>query len=70
MRIMLKENLIQISHHIKDETLNSDEDKSSELIIEDAEKLLFDLAERGSFSQSFMKFNLALINQLIWLNKQ
>ena len=23
-------------------------------------KLLFDLAERGSFSQSFMKFNLAL----------
>ena len=51
---------MQISHHIKDDTLNSDEDKSSELIIEDAEKLLFDLAERGTFSQSFMKFNLAL----------
>ena len=30
------------------------------MIIEDAEKYLFDLAERGSFSQSFMKFNLAL----------
>ena len=56
----VKRELIQISHHIKDDTLNSDEDKSSDLIIEDAEKLLFDLAERGSFSQSFMKFNLAL----------
>ena len=56
----VKRELIQISHHIKDDTLNSEEDKSSDLIIEDAEKLLFDLAERGSFSQSFMKFNLAL----------
>ncbi len=56
----VKRELIQISHNIKDETLNSEDDKSSDLIIEDAEKLLFDLAERGSFSQSFMKFNLAL----------
>ncbi len=56
----VKRELIKISHFIKDDTLNIDEDKSSELIIEDAEKLLFDLAERGSFSQSFMKFNLAL----------
>ena len=53
----VKRELIQISHHIKDDTLNSEEDKTSDLIIEDAEKLLFDLAERGSFSQSFMKFN-------------
>ena len=56
----VKRELIQISHSIKDDTLNSDDDKSSDLIIENAEKLLFDLAERGSFSQSFMKFNLAL----------
>ncbi len=56
----VKRELVQISHHIKDDTLNSEEDKSSDLIIEDAEKLLFDLAERGTFSQSFMKFNLAL----------
>ena len=55
----VKRELIQISHHIKDDTLNSEEDKSSDLIIEDAEKLLFDLAERGSFSQSFMKFNIS-----------
>ena len=56
----VKRELIKISQHIKDDTLNVEEDKTSEIIIEDAEKLLFDLAERGSFSQSFMKFNLAL----------
>ena len=56
----VKRELIKISQHIKDDTLNIEEDKTSEIIIEDAEKLLFDLAERGSFSQSFMKFNLAL----------
>ncbi len=56
----VKRELIQISNQIKDDSINSEDDKSSDLIIEDAEKLLFDLAERGSFSQSFVKFNLAL----------
>ena len=56
----VKRELIQISHQIKDDSINAEDDKSSDLIIEDAEKLLFDLAERGSFSQSFIKFNLAL----------
>ena len=56
----VKRELIKISNYIKDDTLNTEDDKTSDLIIEDAEKLLFDLAERGSFSQSFMKFNLAL----------
>ena len=56
----VKRELIKISDHIKDDSLNNSEDKSSEFIIEDAEKLLFDLAERGTFSQSFMKFNIAL----------
>jgi replicative DNA helicase len=56
----VRRELVKISQYIKDDTLNIDDDKSSDLIIEDAEKLLFDLAERGSFSQSFMKFNLAL----------
>ena len=56
----VKRELIQISQQIKEDSINTDDDKSSDLIIEDAEKLLFDLAERGSFSQSFMKFNLAL----------
>ena len=39
-----------------DETL----DKTGEIIIQDTEKLLFDLAERGTFNQSFLKFNQAL----------
>ena len=56
----VKRELLKISTEIKDETLDNDEEKSTELIIENAEKLLFDLAERGTFSQSFMKFNLAL----------
>ena len=46
---MLKEKLIKISQHIKDDTLNVEEDKTSEIIIEDAEKLLFDLAEEDPF---------------------
>ena len=56
----VKRELIQISHQIKYDSVSTEDDKSSDLIIEDAEKSLFDLAERGSFSQSFMKFNLAL----------
>ena len=61
----VKRELIQISHNIKDDSLNSQDDKSSDLIIEDAEKSLFDLAERGTFSQSFIKFNLALDQSII-----
>ncbi len=61
----VKRELVQISHNIKDDSLNSQDDKSSDLIIEDAEKSLFDLAERGSFSQSFIKFNLALDQSII-----
>ena len=35
-------------------------EKTGENIIEGAEKSLFDLAERGNFSQTFLKFNQAL----------
>ncbi len=56
----VKRELIQISHQIKDDSVNTEDDKSSDLIIEDAEKSLFDLAERGSYSQSIIKFNIAL----------
>ena len=35
-------------------------EKTGENIIQDTEKLLFDLAERGTFNQSFLKFNQAL----------
>ena len=54
----LRRELILISDNLS-ETLNSKE-QTAENIIESTEKSLFDLAERGSFSQSFLKFNQAL----------
>ena len=55
----LRRELILISDNLSSETLNA-KDQSAENIIEGTEKSLFDLAERGSFSQSFLKFNQAL----------
>ena len=48
----LRRELILISDNLSSETLNT-KDQSAEKIIEGTEKSLFDLAERGSFSQSF-----------------
>ena len=55
----LRRELILISDNLSSETLSAKE-QSAEKIIESTEKSLFDLAERGSFSQSFLKFNQAL----------
>ena len=55
----LRRELVLISDNLSSETLNSKE-QTAEKIIESTEKSLFDLAERGSFSQSFLKFNQAL----------
>ena len=55
----LRRELVMISDNLSSETLNS-KNQSAEKIIESTEKSLFDLAERGSFSQSFLKFNQAL----------
>ena len=55
----LRRELILISDQLSSETLNTKE-QSAENIIESTEKSLFDLAERGSFTQSFLKFNQAL----------
>ena len=55
----LRRELVLISDNLSSETLNTKE-QSAEKIIESTEKSLFDLAERGSFSQSFLKFNKAL----------
>ena len=56
----VKRELISISNEITMSSTSDDINKSAEDIIEDAEKYLFDLAERGSFSQSFIKFNIAV----------
>ena len=55
----LRRELVLISDNLSSETLDAKE-QTAEKIIENTEKSLFDLAERGSFSQSFLKFNQAL----------
>ena len=57
----LRRELVQISNQLSTDTLNASyQEQNAENIIESTEKSLFDLAERGSFSQSFLKFNQAL----------
>ena len=57
----LRRELVQISDNLSHDTLNANsQEQNAENIIENTEKSLFDLAERGSFSQSFLKFNQAL----------
>ena len=57
----LRRELVQISDKLSSDTLNANsQEQNAENIIESTEKSLFDLAERGSSSQSFLKFNEAL----------
>ena len=50
----LRRELVLISNRLSSDTINaSSQEQNAENIIEDTEKSLFDLAERGSFSQSF-----------------
>jgi replicative DNA helicase len=57
----LRRELVQISDKLSSDTINANtQEQNAENIIESTEKSLFDLAERGSFSQSFLKFNEAL----------
>ena len=50
----LRRELVMISEKLSSDTLNANlEEQNAENIIETTEKSLFDLAERGSFSQSF-----------------
>ena len=58
--MFVKRELIFISDGISDQAKNEQTEKTGENIIEDAEKSLFDLAERGNFSQTFLKFNQAV----------
>ena len=57
----LRRELVQISDKLSSDNINANtQEQNAENIIESTEKSLFDLAERGSFSQSFLKFNQAL----------
>jgi len=57
----VRRELIKISEIVLNEASNANEISSSgEEIIQNAEKSLFDLAERGHFNRSFLKFESAL----------
>ena len=55
----VRRELVKISETVLNETSN-DEITSGEEIIQNTEKSLFDLAERGHFNRSFLKFDNAL----------
>ena len=56
----VRRELVQISQTLSDESMDDTTEKSGEIIIQDTEKSLFDLAERGTFNQSFSQFGKAL----------
>ena len=56
----VRRELIKISENLLNDSSNKDTILSGEKIIEGAEKSLFDLAERGHFNRSFLKFENAL----------
>ena len=58
--LFVKRELIKISENIIDSAKISEIDNNGKKIIEDSEKALFDLAEKGSFSTSLVKFDEAL----------
>ena len=56
----VKRELFKISEYLLEDAIDEKLEKSGEDIIQDTEKMLFDLAERGTFNQSFLKFDQAL----------
>ena len=56
----VKRELVKISENLSEESMDESLEKSGEDIIQNTEKLLFDLAERGAFSQSYSEFGKAL----------
>jgi len=58
--LFVKRELIKISENIIDTAKLNDLDNDGQSIIENFEKSLFDLAEKGSFSSSLVKFDEAM----------
>ena len=58
--LFVKRELIKISENIIEDSKNGSIDHDGKQIIESFEKKLFDLAEKGSFSSSIVKFDEAL----------
>ena len=62
--LKIRRNLIDISRETLDESLNKSSEISAEQIIEQAEKKLFDIAERGKFNKSYVEFKDALVQTI------
>ena len=58
--LFVKRELIKISGEVIDQAKLNDLENDGQKIIENYEKLLFDLAEKGSFSSSLVKFDEAM----------
>ena len=59
--MFLRRELMQISNQLSHDTINANsQEQNAETIIENTEKSLYQLAERGSFSQSFIQFKKAV----------
>ena len=58
--LKIRRNLIDISRETLDESLNKNSEINAEQIIENAEKKLFDIAERGKFNKTYIAFKEAL----------
>src|SRR5690606_10978377 len=59
-----RRNIIIISEEMNDRAYNSDVETSAQKQIEEAEKSLFDLAEKGRYDGGFQGFNQALIEAI------
>jgi len=58
--MFVRRELIKISEQMIDNAKESDLDNSGQNIIENSEKLLYDLAEKGTFNSSLIKFDDAM----------
>ena len=58
--MFVRRELIKISEKTIDSAKLNDLDTNGQTIIENSEKLLFDLAEKGSFNSSLVKFDVAM----------
>jgi replicative DNA helicase len=62
--MFVRRELIKISEQTIDSAKINDLDSNGQNIIENSERLLFDLAEKGSFNSSLIKFNDAMIQTI------
>ncbi|WP_127145817.1 replicative DNA helicase [Pelagibacterium montanilacus] len=62
--LAIRRNLILIGEEVIDSAYNADVETSSSKQIEEAEKRLFDLAEKGRYDGGFLGFNQALIEAI------